>query len=318
MLKRLTMATAIAATLSVFSVTMAAAETVGLATTKGGATEQIATALAKTITEKAGVMVRPQVMANTSQYLPLVDAGRVEFGIANFPQTAYAISGTGMSEGQPSPNLRMVASLIPFNAGLMATEKSGMKTMADLKGKRVPRFPVNSLGDFIIRASLQTAGLTYDDVTSVPIANFPAMFEALKDGQTDVTIATAGSQSVLDIEASVGGVTFLTYKAGDEAVLDKQLPGTALKKGSQLATSPGITPDTNIFFYDYTLFASASVPDETVAKVAKALYEGKESLQASGPIWSEFDPAKLAHVTKLDYHPGAVAFYKSVGIWSGK
>ncbi|WP_165224369.1 TAXI family TRAP transporter solute-binding subunit [Affinirhizobium pseudoryzae] len=318
MLKRLMMKVAVAGTLSAAVATGVCAQTVGLATTKGGATEQIATALAKTITEKAGVMVRPQVMANTSQYLPLVDAGRVEFGIANFPQTAYAISGTGMSEGQPSPNLRMVASLIPFNAGLMATEKSGMKTMADLKGKKVPRFPANSLGDFIIRASLQTAGLTYDDVTSVPIANFPAMFQALKDGQTDVTIATAGSQSVLDIEASVGGVTFLTYKDGDEAVLDTLLPGTALKKGTQLPKSPGISADTNIFFYDYTLFASASVPDETVAKVAKALYEGKESLQAAGPIWSEFDPAKLAHVTKLEYHPGAVAFYKSVGIWSGK
>lgn len=318
MLKRLMITVALAATLTGSWTTIAAAQAVGLATTKGGATEQIATALAKTITEKSGLMVRPQVMANTSQYLPLVDSGRVEFGIANFPQTAYAISGTGMSEGQPNPNLRMVASLIPFNAGLMVTAKSGLKTMADLKGKRVPRFPANSLGDFIIRASLQTAGLTYGDVSSVPIANFPAMFEAIKDGLTDVTIATAGSQSVLDIDASVGGVTFLTYKAGDEKVLDQNLPGTGLKKGSALPSSPGMAPDTQIFVYDYTLFASASASDETVAKVAKALYEGKQSLQASGPIWSEFDPAKLAHVTKIPYHPGAIAFYKSVGIWSGE
>ncbi|WP_430249643.1 TAXI family TRAP transporter solute-binding subunit [Neorhizobium sp. DAR64860/K0K1] len=296
----------------------ASAQTVGLATTKGGATEQIATALAKTISEKSGLRVRPQVMANTSQYLPLVDSGRVEFGIANFPQTSNAISGTGMSEGQPNPNLRMVASLIPFNAGLMVTEKSGMKTMADLKGKRVPRFPANSLGDFIIRASLQTAGLTYDDVSSVPTANFPAMFEALKDGLTDVTIATAGSQSVLDIEASTGGVLFLNYKDGDQTVLAQNLPGTSLKKGSQLAASPGMSPDSTIFFYDYTLFANADVPNETVVKLTKALYDGKQSLQAAGPIWSEFDPAKLAHVTTVEYHPGAVEFYKSVGIWSGK
>jgi len=296
----------------------ASAQTVGLATTKGGATEQIATALAKTISERSGLRVRPQVMANTSQYLPLVDSGRVEFGIANFPQTSYAISGTGMSEGQPNPNLRMVASLIPFNAGLMVTEASGMKTMADLKGKRVPRFPANSLGDFIIRASLETAGLTYDDVSSVPTSNFPAMFEALKDGLTDVTIATAGSQSVLDIEASTGGVLFLNYKDGDQTVLAQNLPGTSLKKGSQLAASPGMLPDSTIFFYDYTLFANADVPNETVAKLTKALYEGKQSLQAAGPIWSEFDPAKLAHVTTVDYHPGAVEFYKSVGIWSGK
>ncbi len=313
MLKRLIIAVALAGAVC----GSAAAQTVGLATTKGGATSQISIALAKTISELSDLMVRPQVMANTAQYLPLVDSGRVEFGIANFPQTSDAISGIGMSEGQKHPNLRMVASLIPFNAGLLVTAESGMTTMADLKGKRVPRFPANSLGDFIVGASLATAGLTYDDVTSVPIANFPAMFEAIKDGTTDVTIATAGSQSALDIEASTGGVRFLDYKDGDEKILSDRLPGTSLKKGTELPESAGITADSVIFSYDYTLFANADVSNETVAKVAKALYEGKASLQESGPIFSEFDPAKLAHVTTLEYHPGAVEFYKSVGIWTG-
>jgi uncharacterized protein len=295
----------------------AAAQTVGLATTKGGATNQIAIALAKTISENSDLMVRPQVMANTAQYLPLVDTGRVEFGIANFPQTSNAMSGTGMSEGQPHPNLRMVGSLIPFNAGLMVTEKSGMKTMADMKGQRLPRFPDGSLGDIIMKAALETAGLTYDDVTSVPIANFPAMFQAIKDGTTDVSIATAGSQSALDIDASTGGARFLDFKDGDEKVLEKSLPGTSLKKGADLPESAGVTADTVIMSYDYTLFANADVSDEVVGKVAKALYEGKDSLLAAGPIWSEFDPAKLAHITTLEFHPGAIAFYKSVGIWPG-
>lgn len=313
MLKRLMIAVAVAGALC----SAAAAQTVGLATTKGGATNQIAVALAKTISENSDLMVRPQVMANTAQYLPLVDTGRVEFGIANFPQTSNAISGTGMSEGQPHPNLRMVGSLIPFNAGLMVTEKSGMKTMADMKGKRLPRFPDGSLGDIIMKASLETAGLTYDDVTSVPMANFPAMFQAIKDGMTDVSIATAGSQSALDIDASTGGARFLDFKDGDEKVLEKTLPGTSLKKGTDLPESAGVTADTVIMSYDYTLFANADVSDEIVAKVAKALYEGKDSLLAAGPIWSEFDPAKLAHITTLEFHPGAVAFYKSVGIWPG-
>jgi TRAP transporter TAXI family solute receptor len=313
MLKRLMMAVALTGMLC----GAAAAQTVGLATTKGGATNQIANALAKTISENSDLMVRPQIMANTAQYLPLVDTGRVEFGIANFPQTSNAISGTGMSEGQPHPNLRMVGTLIPFNAGLMATNESGMATMADMKGKRLPRFPEGSLGDIIMTAALETAGLTYDDVTSVPIANFPAMFQALKDGTTDVSIATAGSQSALDIDASTGGARFLDFKDGDEKILEKSLPGVSLKKGTDLPESAGITDDTVIMSYDYTLFANVDVADETVAKVAKALYEGKEGLMASGPIWSEFDPARLAHNTSLEFHPGAVEFYKSVGIWSG-
>ncbi len=188
-----------------------AQQVVGLATTKGGATAQIATALAKVITEKSDLNVRPQILANTSQYLPLVNNGRIEFGIANLPQTYYAVTGKGMSQGHPEPNLRLVAYLFPFAAGLVATDKSGIRTYADLKGKRVPRFPANSLGDFFVRACLAAGGLTYEQVKSVPIANFPRQFAAFKQGDIDVSIAAVGSQVVLDFKASLGGVHFVSF-----------------------------------------------------------------------------------------------------------
>lgn len=295
----------------------ASAQTIGLATTQGGATEQIATAIAKTVSQSTDLQVRPQMLANTSQYIPLVNDGRVEFGIANYPQTFYAIKGTGMSEGQPAPNLKMVASLIPFNAGMMVPSSLGITTLDGLKGKRVPRFPANSLGDFIIRASLATAGLTYDDVTSVPTANFPAQFQAFKDGATDLTIATAGAQYTYEFETVLGGVSFLSYKDGDEKVLAEELPGTFLKPVGDYKV-PGVSEDTVIFAYDYMLFANGDVSDELVAKVAKALYEGKAALQETGPIWQEYDPAEIGKAGVLDYHPGAIAYYKSVGIWKGE
>ncbi|HHX91433.1 MAG TPA: hypothetical protein GX700_17030, partial [Paracoccus sp.] len=89
----------------------AMSQTIALATTQGGATEQIANAISMVVTEHTPLQVRPQMSANTAQYIPMVNAGRVEFGIANFPQTYYAVNGTGMSEGHPSPDLRMVATL---------------------------------------------------------------------------------------------------------------------------------------------------------------------------------------------------------------
>lgn len=307
---------AIAALTSVALTAAAAAQTIGLATTQGGATEQIATAIAKTVSQSTDLQVRPQMLANTSQYIPLVDNGRVEFGIANYPQTFYAVQGTGMSEGQPAPNLKLVATLIPFNAGIMVPSALGIKTMDGLKGKRVPRFPANSLGDYIVRASLAAGGLTYDDVTSVPTANFPAQFTAFKDGATDLTIATAGAQYTYEFETTLGGVTFLNYKDGDEKILAEELPGTFLKPVGDYKV-PGVDADTVIFAYDYTLFANANVPNELVAKVAKALYEGEASLKETGPIWQEFVPGELGKAGVLEFHPGAVEFYKSVGIWTG-
>lgn len=312
MLKRL--AIAAAATLVASA---AAAQTIGLATTQGGATEQIATAIAKTVSQSTDLQVRPQMLANTSQYIPLVNDGRVEFGIANYPQTFYAIKGEGLSEGQPAPNLKLVATLIPFNVGMMVPSDLGIKTIDGLKGKRVPRFPADSLGDYIIKASLATAGLTYDDVVSVPTANFPAQFNAFKEGETDLTIATVGAQYTFEFDTILGGVTFLNYEEGDEKVLEDALPGSFLKPAGEYDV-PGVSDDTLVFAYDYTLFANADVPNEVVAKVAKALYEGKASLQETGPIWKEYDPTKIGKAGVLEYHPGAIEFYKSVGIWSGE
>lgn len=313
MLKKLTVAALVAFGFA----SGASAQTIGLATTQGGATEQIATAIAKTVAKSTGLQVRPQMLANTSQYIPLVDQGRVEFGIANYPQTFYAIKGTGLSEGQPAPNLRMVATLIPFNVGMMVPSSLGIKTIDGLKGKRVPRFPANSLGDYIIKASLATAGLTYDDVTSVPTANFPSQFGAFREGETDLTIATVGAQYTFEFDTTLDGVTFLNYKQGDEKILAEALPGSFLKPVGTYKV-PGVSDDTVVFAYDYTLFANAAVSDEIVAKVAKALYEGKAALQETGPIWNEYDPATIGKAGVLEYHPGAIEYYKSVGIWSGK
>jgi len=313
MLKLLAAATAVTLALG----GSAFAQTIGLATTQGGATEQIATAIAKTVSQGSDLQIRPQMLANTSQYIPLVNDGRVEFGIANYPQTFYAVKGEGMSAGQPAPNLRMVATLIPFNAGIMVPANAGIDDLAGLKGKPIPRFPANSLGDYIVKSSLATGGLTYDDVVSVPTANFPAQFQAFKDGSTVLTIATAGAQYTYEFDTTLGGVKFLNYKDGDEKILAEALPGTFLKPVGEYQV-PGVDKDTVIFAYDYTLFANADVPNEVVAKVTKALFEGTAALQETGPIWKEYDAKLLGKAGQLEYHPGALEYYKSVGIWTGE
>ena len=306
--------TAIAIVGSLLITSANAQAVVGLATTSGGATEQIANTLAKVISQKAGVQMRPQILANTSQYLPQVNAGQIEFGIANAPQTYYAYMGTGMSEGQKNPNIRMVAKLFPFVVGLLVTKKSDMRGYADLKGKRVPRYPANSLGDFIIRAALAAGGLTYADVVSVPTANFPRQFDSFKQDKIDTTIATVGSQIVLDFQATLGDVRFLSLKQDDQPKLASLLPGTVIRTVPVEPANVGIEADTLVFAYDYTLFAGKDVSNELVGKVAKVLIDSAADLKESGPLWSEYDPKKIGGDIGIPYHPGAVAAYKAAGI----
>jgi TRAP transporter TAXI family solute receptor len=290
----------------------ASAQTVGLGTTKGGATAQIANAIASVVSEAGEVQVRPQVSANTSQYIPLVNAGRLEFGIANYPQTYYAVQGTGMSS-EANPDLRMVAALFPFKAGILVPAELGVTSFADLKGRNVPRFPDGSLGDFIIRAALNAGDLTYADVSEVPIANFPRMFDAVKQGQTDISIAAVGSKPTYDIEAAVGEISFIPFGDGDEAKVTEMLPGATLVDIPASDELPGLDGGTKVFAYDYLLFAHKDVPDDVVTKVLTALHEGEEGLKATSPLWREYDPALIGKSLGLDYHPAAEAFHQANG-----
>lgn len=289
----------------------AAAQTVALGTTKGGATAQIANAIASVVSAAGEVQVRPQVSANTSQYIPLVNAGRLDFGIANYPQTWYALDGTGMST-EPNPNLRVVATLFPFQAGIVAPESAGIAGYADIAGKNVPRFPDGSLGDFIIRMALNAGGLTYSDVNEVPIANFPRMYDAIKQGQTDISIATIGSKPTYDLEAALGDIQFIPFAEDASDKVQEVLPGTYLREIAANEELPGLDAPTRVFAYDYLLFAHKDVPDDIVRKVAKAMYEGEEALKATSPLWREYDPASIGKPIGLEYHPAAAAFYNEM------
>ena len=289
------------------------AQTYTLGTTAGGATGQVGTSIAQIATAGGEIRLIPQESANTAQYIPLVNAGRITFGIANYPQTYFAYHGTGMSEGQANPDLRMVATLMDFISGMLVYSDSGIETMADLAGRNVPRFPDNSLGDFVIRAVLATGGLTYDDVTLVPTANFPAMFDGMKDGSLDVSIATAGAAHVMDIQATGGDVVFVPLRDEDAPALDGVLPGTRVFDISDMEAE-GVSDGTKIFGYDYMLFASAETPDEVVTAMLTSLYEGREALLAATPIWESFAPERMGRAAGLPYHPAAIAFFEEKGV----
>lgn len=310
MIKRLQIAAAAAA---LVAAAPAAAQTVGIGTTEGGATNQLATAIANAVSAEGEVQMRPQVVANTSQYIPLVNAGRLEFGVANYPQTWYAVHGEGMSS-EPNPDLRMVATLFPFSAGLLVTEESGIESFDDLKGKGVPRFPDRSLGDYIIRLALSAGGLSYDDVTEVPVANFPRMYDALKQGQTDISIGAVGARPTYDLEASLGDIQFLSFKEEHLEGMRELMPGIFLYPVEASEDLPGLDEPATLFAYDYMMWAHKDVEDAVVSKVVKAIHNRAEELKASAPNWSDFDREALCKEGDLEYHPGALAACSDLGI----
>ena len=110
--------------IAAFAVNPVAAQTVGIGTTAKGATSQVSAAIAKVTSKFGGMQMRPTPMAGTQKYIPAVNNGSQEFGVANIMQTAWSSNGQVLSKGRPNPNIRLVATLMKFRVGPLVGKKT--------------------------------------------------------------------------------------------------------------------------------------------------------------------------------------------------
>ncbi len=295
----------------------AIADVLALGSTATGGTSQIGRALAAAVSEASPHQMRPQEVANTADYIPLVNAGELDFGIANVVQTYYAVTGEGMSAGRPNENIVMVATLMPFRAGFIVPADSDVQSIADLRGKRVPTFSPGTLGHHVVNAYLANAGLTEDDIVPVPVPNFPRMWASFGEGSTDVTVVVVGAANAREFDATMGGIRYIDFDESPDAVAAMQewLPQMYLAPVGPDSGIPGINTPTDVMVYDYTLFASNDTDEQHVYDVVKALYDSEEKLLATGPFFAGFDGDQMGKDVNMTYHPGAIRFYEEKGIW---
>jgi TRAP transporter TAXI family solute receptor len=292
------------------------AELAALGSTARGGTSQIGRTLAAAISEVGELQIRPQELANTADYIPLVNAGEIEFGIANVVQLTYAVNGTGMSEGRPNSNLKMVATLMPFRSAYIVRKDSDIKSVEDLKGRRVPVFADKALGDYVTKGYFANANMGLDEVDGVAVPNFPRMWASFAEGSADVAIVVVGAANSREYDASFG-IRYLSFENTPEALARtrKFLPQMYLQE-MPAGSVPGIDKPTNVNVFDYTLFAGKDVSDDMVYKSVKALWEKEADLLAAGPFWNGFMKEKMSTPLGLTYHPGAIKFYKEMGVWT--
>src|SRR5262245_60717746 len=150
----------------------ASAQTVSIITTPSGSfSNSGGAAMAKVVTEKARVRMIVQAQASTG--FDELDAGSAEFNVSNSFDVTFVASGTGDYEGQGAKkNIRAVASMVPYRVAMHVRADSDIRTIADLKGKRVSAgFNAQKTIGRIIEAHLANAGLGMKDVVGVPTPN---------------------------------------------------------------------------------------------------------------------------------------------------
>ena len=250
-------------------------------------------------------------------------AGDIEFGIVQSDRQYEAFNGLAeWKDKGPQKDLRSVFSLYTESVTLVATDASGIKTIRDLKGKRVNIGKTDSGGRQNAIDALSTAGIDWrTDITVVEGGKAVDGPMLLLSGEIDAFFHTVGHPSTIITFATVGSrkVRFIPID-NTERLLSKYpyyiksfIP-IKLYLGSVNVEDVNVE-DVETFGVKATFVTSAKIPDSVVYAITKEVFENLESFKNIHPTYNMLTKdSMLKDGLTAPIHPGALKYYQEVGI----
>jgi len=245
--------------------------------------------------------------------LNLLQAGRGEIAFTLGDALSDAWKGnTEVGFKAPLDKLRGIAAIYPNYIQIIASAQSGIKTLADLKGKRVSVGAPRSGTELNARAVLKAAGLSYQDLGKVEYLPFGESVELIKNRQLDATLQSAGLgvASIRDLATSVKIVVVpvpadVIAKIGDPAYQAMTIPA---------GTYEGQDADVPTTAVNNFLVSHSGVSDEIAYKMTKALFEHLDQMVSAHSAAKSIRLEKALAGMPLPLHPGAEKYYREKGI----
>jgi TRAP transporter TAXI family solute receptor len=221
----------------------------------------------------------------------------------------------GTSAAGAQPELRLIGAIHPLRVAWYVRKDSEMKTIADLKGKRVPLgYSAMRTQDATTRAALASAGLTVEDVQSVPVPNVVRGADTFAGGSADTFTFAFGGGKLREVDATVGGLRVLEIPEAGMAAARKLFPFAYLTEVDPGPVYPGVLSRMKVFAYDNVLLTNAKVSDELVYKIIATMEANKADLVAVQPALRDFSAEGLyKQYDAVAYHPGALKYFKEKG-----
>jgi TRAP transporter TAXI family solute receptor len=211
----------------------------------------------------------------------------------------------------PLDKLRGIAAIYPNYIQIVATEDSGIKTLADLKGKRVSVGAPKSGTELNARAILGAAGLSYDDLGKVEYLPFAESVELMKNRQLDATLQSAGL-GVASIRDLATSVPIQVVAIPSELV--RQVGSPYVAATIPAGTYNGQEADVPTAAVVNFLVTHSEVPDDLAYAMTKALWENTDALVAAHAAAKDIKREQALAGMPVPLHPGAEKYYKEQGM----
>ncbi|MCX7164520.1 MAG: TAXI family TRAP transporter solute-binding subunit [Rhodocyclales bacterium] len=254
-----------------------------------------------------------QATKASAENLNLLQAGRGEIAFTLGDSLSDAWKGDEEAGFKtPLKKLRTVAAIYSNYIQIVAAADSGIKTLADLKGKRLAVGAPKSGTELNSRAILKAAGMSYKDLGKVEYLPFGESIELMKNRQLDASLISAGIgvAAIRDLATSVK-MTIVTIpadivpKIGDAAYQVAVIPAK---------TYEGQNAEVATIKVQNFLVTHEGVSNDVVYKMTKSMFENLDTLYAAHAAAKAITKADAAKGSPIPLHPGAEKYYREAGL----
>ena len=272
--------------------------------------------IANAVSQPGKIVATAQASNGSVANVSGIAGGAMESGFSQSDVATWAQKGTGLYEGKPNvPGLRLIANLYPESVHVVVKKGSGIKSVADLKGKRVALDEPGSGTLVNARAILAAYGIKESDIKPEYIKPNQAG-DKMKDGSLDAFFFTGGAPAgaIAELASAGGGIDLLPIDGA---------PAEALRKSSPFFSPDVIAADTYKGVGAVTTLAvgaqwvtSDKADLNTVYEITKALFgEAAQKQLAAGHAKGKFITKENAVKSAgIPFHPGAEKYYREVGL----
>ncbi|WP_160119791.1 TAXI family TRAP transporter solute-binding subunit [Rhodovarius lipocyclicus] len=259
--------------------------------------------------------VRAQVQqtGGSHENIQLVLRRRAEFGLALADALSAAVRGTDERRyPRPLPSLRGVAALFPSYVHLAVRADSGIRTLQDLRGKRITVGAAGGGTESNARTILAAAGISFADLGRIEFLSGTDSADAIRDRRIDGLFLSTGlgASALVEIGRSID-LRFVPIPAetitaiGDAAYILGEVPAGTYQ-------AQGLPAPTAIVWTH--LFCDASMPNATVTQVLEAIFANLDPFRGAHGSLRSFSLQRAVQGMPIAFHDAARDFFVARGI----
>lgn len=273
---------------------------------------QIGATMAQILKDELGADSSVQATGASVENITLLTTGKAEIAFAMGDATRQAVEGTGPFDGKEGlSELKAITALYPNFVQIVTTEQSGIKSVDDMRGKRIGVGDQNSGVELNAQMILEAHGMSYDDIEEDYLSYSDAI-DQMKNGQVDAAFVTSGlpNSSVMDLVTSHDVVIVPIEGEGMKNLLEKYpffkdnvIPGGTYDQEEDVPTASIINQ----------LLVSPDLNEDQVYEITKALFENLDHIHQAHQAAKNITLDSVEDGLAVDLHPGAAKYFKEKG-----